>query len=91
MMADLHSNAPTYADNTMAVMSLYNPYPASGLIINNPSRTKPLLEESNYAPQTTLTLNTTSLISMRKQMDESNHKMVNMLTQQIGKVFNPLI
>lgn len=24
-------------------------------------------------------------------MDESNHDMVNMLTQQIGTVFNPLI
>jgi len=28
---------------------------------------------------------------LRQQMDESNHKMVNLLTQQIGTVFNPLI
>lgn len=28
---------------------------------------------------------------MRQQIDESNHEMVNMVTQQIGIVFNPLI
>jgi len=27
----------------------------------------------------------------RKQMDERNHEMINLLTQQIGMVFNPLI
>jgi hypothetical protein len=32
-----------------------------------------------------------SLNSLRKQMDENNHEMVNMLTQQIVTVFNPLI
>lgn len=32
-----------------------------------------------------------SLNSLRKRMDESNHEMVNMLTQQISTVFNPLI
>jgi hypothetical protein len=37
------------------------------------------------------TLTNTSLMSMRQQMDESNHDMVNMLTHQIGTVFNPLI
>jgi len=28
---------------------------------------------------------------LRQQMDESNHEMVNLLTQQIGTMFNPLI
>ena len=28
---------------------------------------------------------------LRQQMDESNHEMVNLLTQQIGTVFNSLI
>jgi len=28
---------------------------------------------------------------LRRQMNESNHEMVNLLTQQIGIVFNPLI
>jgi hypothetical protein len=27
----------------------------------------------------------------RQQMDESNHEMVNLLKQQIGTVFNPLM
>lgn len=30
-------------------------------------------------------------MSVRQQMDESNHEMVNALTQQIGTMFNPLI
>jgi hypothetical protein len=36
-------------------------------------------------------LTNTSLMSLRQQMDESDNDMVNMLTQQIGTVFNPLI
>ncbi|KAH1247616.1 hypothetical protein GmHk_06G017478 [Glycine max] len=36
-------------------------------------------------------LTNTSVLSLRQQMDESNHDMVNMLTQQIGTVINPLI
>jgi hypothetical protein len=29
--------------------------------------------------------------ALRQQMDESNHDMVNALTQQIGTVFNPVL
>ena len=36
-------------------------------------------------------LTTDSMNLLRQQMDESNHEMVNLLTQQIGTVFNPLI
>ena len=36
-------------------------------------------------------LTNTSVLSLRQQMDESNHDMVNMLTQQIGTVINPII
>ena len=36
-------------------------------------------------------LTNTALMAMRQQMDDSNHDMVNMLTQQIGTMFNPLI
>lgn len=31
------------------------------------------------------------MMSMRKQMDESNLEIVNTLTQQMGTIFNPLI
>jgi len=40
-------------------------------------------------PQQTLT--NASLDALRKQMEDSNHEMVNILTRQIGTVFNPLI
>jgi hypothetical protein len=40
-------------------------------------------------PQQTLT--NASLVALRQQMKDSSHEMVNMLTQQIGTVFNPLI
>jgi hypothetical protein len=37
------------------------------------------------------TLANASLAALRQQMEDCNHEMVNMLTQQIGTVFNPLI
>lgn len=37
------------------------------------------------------TFTSSSVAIMRQQMDESNHKMVHMLTQQIGTVLRPLI
>jgi hypothetical protein len=43
---------------------------------------------SRITPQA---LTNTSMASLRQQMDESNHEMVNMLTTQIDTVFNPLI
>ena len=30
-------------------------------------------------------------MALRQQMEDTNHEMVNMLTQKIGMVFNPLI
>jgi len=40
-------------------------------------------------PQRSLT--NASLMALRQQMEDTNHEMVNMLTQQIGTLFNPLI
>jgi len=40
-------------------------------------------------PQQSLT--NASLMALRQQMEDTNDEMVNMLTQQIGTVFNPLI
>lgn len=31
------------------------------------------------------------MVSIRQQKDESKHEMINMLTHQIGTIFNPLI
>ena len=36
-------------------------------------------------------LNTTSVAVLRQQMDDSNHELVNMLTNQMGNVFNPIV
>ncbi|XP_050894294.1 uncharacterized protein LOC127101025 [Lathyrus oleraceus] len=36
-------------------------------------------------------LSNTSVVVLRQQMDDSNHELVNMLTNQMGTVFNPLI
>ncbi|KAK2388886.1 hypothetical protein QL285_062523 [Trifolium repens] len=53
----------------------------------------PVSEPDRYtSPRVTpAPLTTASVLSLRQQMDESNHDMVNLLTQQIGTVFNPLI
>jgi len=40
-------------------------------------------------PQQSLT--NASLVALRQQVEDSNHEMVNMVTQQIGTVINPLI
>lgn len=36
-------------------------------------------------------LTNNSPLAVRQQMDDNNHDMVNMITQQIGTMFNPLI
>ena len=69
----------TYADNTTTVFSSYNTHLALGSALSNYGR--------NVQPP----LTTNSLMSLRQQMDGSNHDMVNMLTQQIVTMFNALI
>ena len=44
-----------------------------------------------YIPQVMPPLTNNSLIVVRQHMDDNNHGMVNMLTQQTGRVFNLLI
>ena len=36
-------------------------------------------------------LTNTSVAVLRQQMDDSNHELVNMLTNQMGNVFNPIV
>jgi len=66
MMAALQSNAPIFGDN----VNLFTPYHT-----NIPSLS------SIHGRNTPKTLATNSLMSLRQQMDERNHDMVNMLTQ----------
>lgn len=87
MMENLQPNAPTFIDNVMATTPLYNPCNASTSTINNTVRSGGV----NYIPQNTPSLNTTSMMGMRQQMDEINLELVNILTQKMGTIFNPLI
>jgi len=79
IMEGLQTNVSTYEDNTPTTFSPYNTHLAFGSAVSNLGR--------NIQPS----LNTTSLFSLRHQIDESNHDIVNMLTQQICTMFNPLI
>ena len=80
VMANLHNSPVVYSDS-MANMS--SPLQGSGYG-GNMSR---LNQQPLYMPA--ITNNSAQVI--RQQMDESNHDMVQMLTQQMGVVFNPLI
>jgi hypothetical protein len=73
MMQGLQNNPSLFSETTPGLFTPNNQQLVSG------SATR------NNMP----TLTNTSLMSMRQLMDESNNNMVNMLTQQIGIVFNP--
>ncbi|XP_058749336.1 uncharacterized protein LOC131622295 [Vicia villosa] len=76
-MVDLHTNLSVYFDSMMATGTSFNPG-------SRPTGV-------GYIPQASPSLNTTSMLSIRQQIDESNHDMVNALTQQIGTIFTPMI
>lgn len=63
---------------------------ASRYAISHPSR-ETQHGGSAFVPPNAASLTTNSMLSIRQQINESNHVMINMLTQQIGMVFNPLI
>jgi len=76
LMANVHNSASVFANQA-------NPFTMHN--VHSPS-------SSNIFGRNTLSpLTTDSMNLLRQQMDESNHEMVNLLTQQIGTVFNPLI
>ena len=69
---------------------------------NNPAFTKhanPFTSFNPHSPSSSSVfgrnappaLTTKSMMLFRQQINKSNHEMVNLLTQQIGTVFNPLI
>jgi hypothetical protein len=76
MMANVHNSASAFADQA-------NPFTMHN--VHNPSSSS--IFGLNTLPQ----LTTYSMNLLRQQMDESNHEMVNLLTQQIDTMFNPLI
>ena len=76
MMANVHNSATVFADQA-------NPFTMHN--VHSPS------SSSIFVRNTLPSLTTDSMSFLRQQMDDSNHEMVTLLTQQIGTVFNPLI
>jgi len=74
MMENFHNN-PSFTEHE-------NPFPP----FNSHSPSSSSVFGRNAPPAIT----TESMILFRQQMDESNHEMVNLLTQQIDTMFNPL-
>ncbi|KAK2430305.1 hypothetical protein QL285_028653 [Trifolium repens] len=72
---------PQYGMPTTTMASLYN-WPS---IESSP------LSSAMGNRGNSLKLTNNSMNALRQQMDESNHDMVNALTQQIGTVFNPVL
>ncbi|CAI8593036.1 unnamed protein product [Vicia faba] len=67
--------------------SVFSPYHRPGPMGNQFGHPTELRFPSKEMP----TFTTSYAAIMRQQMDESNHEMVNMLTQQIGAILRPLI
>lgn len=69
-----------YENNNAKIMSPLNLYMESASTISNPGRiTQPGGVDFSLPNTSSLTLNST--LSIRQQMDESIHEMVNILTQ----------
>jgi len=76
MITNLHNSVSAFVEKANA-FTMHN--------IHSP------LSSSSFGRNTLPPLTTNSMNLLRQQTYESNHKMVNLLTQQIGTVFNPLI
>jgi len=76
MMANVHNSASAFVDQA-------NPFKMHNVLSSSSS--------SIFGRNNLPTLTTDSMSLLRQQTDESNHEMVNFLTQKIGTVFNPLI
>ncbi|PNX89261.1 hypothetical protein L195_g045379, partial [Trifolium pratense] len=101
-ISNVHDVIPTMPITTMAIPSMTAGHgrPIVSSIFNPMYGSPPTLglgmsvfESDRYTSSrvTSTPLTTASVLSLRQQMDESNHEIVNLLTQQIGTVFNPLI
>ena len=88
MMENLHTNSATSVNNAA---NTYSPILVSGPTIGNHDQTMPPQMGMGFGSQTMSMFTVNSVMKMRQQMDESNHDMINTLTQQTGMIFNPLI
>lgn len=86
MMASFHNTTSMF---TEPVVNATSPLQGSDSAINNMVIMSQPLGMGFPIQTSNLTNNSTTVI--RKQMDKSNHEMVQMLDNQMGTIFNPLI
>lgn len=86
MMDGYQSNISTCADNLLATGTPFSHQNISTRSRNISDRPGGI----HYMLQTMPSLNTTSLMALRQQTDESNLEFVNNLTQQMGIIFRPM-
>lgn len=91
IMAHLQTNASRYVGNATTIPSPLNSYLALIYVISNLIRMAQPQGGLRYIPQVMSPLTTSFLLFVRQQMDKSNYDMVNMITQKIDILFNPLI
>ncbi|KAK2435564.1 hypothetical protein QL285_020611 [Trifolium repens] len=84
-----HSVSSGFRPPPMVTHPLYGYVPTPTMGFHSIPNSEPERYTSPRVTPTPLTI--ASVLSLRQQMDESNHDMVNLLTQLIGTVFNPLI
>lgn len=83
-MASIHGSGSTFGEN---LSSPFPPYHGLGPLENQFSRPPGL----GFSSQSIPTFTSSSVAVMRWQMDESNHEMIHMLTQQMGTILRPII
>ena len=91
-MTEFYTSPSIYADNSMTIFSPFHPHNASSSAINNNLRVSQPQAGLGLGQQSFLPpLTNHSLQTVRQVVDDSNHDLVYMMTQQICNVFNPLI
>lgn len=87
MMTILYSNPSTFVDQTTTTFS---PLQGSDSAVNNLGQTF-MPTEMGFSSKVIMTFTNNFVLALRQQMDKINYYMVNMLTQQMGTIFNSLI
>ena len=84
VMASLHNSASTFND---PLVSTFSPLQGSGSGINNLGRNTQPPGFATHLPAIT----TNFVAVLRQQMDDSNHRMIGVLAQKMGAIFNALV
>lgn len=83
-MANMHNLGLTYSDTSASPFPCYQGFGPLATPFGRPPG-------FGLTSQSVPIFTSSSIVVMRQQMDESNHEMVHMLTQQTGTILRPLI